>query len=199
MPTVATNASPDRPDLLYRPRFLPANQADALLAELQQNIPWQQHIVKIFGKKVAAPRLSSWHGDPGMRYTYSGLSLEPQTWTTALLAAKHSVESTSGTSFNSALLNYYRDGNDSMGWHSDNEAELGLAPYIASLSLGSSRRFLLRHKKRKDLDVVEFELGHGDLLIMRGTTQDHWKHQIPKTRRAIDARINITFRFIAIN
>ena len=119
-------------------------------------------------------------------------------WITPLQELKKRIVSAVGTTFNSVLLNQYRDGRDSMGWHSDDEPELGSAPSIASLSLGGERRFVLRHKKRKDLKSVEISLAHGSLLVMRGSTQIFWKHQIPKTKKTIDARLNLTFRRIVI-
>ena len=183
-------------DVLYCPQLLAKDRADALLAELQREIPWRQHVVQLFGRQTPAPRLSSWHGDPAAHYSYSGLALDPLPWTPTLSQVRQLVEAATEQEYNSVLLNLYRGGGDGMGWHSDDEPELGSNPHIASFSLGSSRRFLLRHKRRKGLDVVEFALGHGDLLAMRGTTQQFWKHQVPKTRRAVGARINLTFRTI---
>ena len=183
-------------ELLYAPDFLDPVDADQFLRQLLDGIEWEQHQVTIFGRQLPAPRLSAWYGDPDARYTYSGLSLTPRPWTEPLSTLKTQIEAVADSTFNSVLLNHYRDGQDSMGWHSDDEPELGPAPTIASLSLGGTRRFLLKHKYRKELAPVELALGHGSLLIMRGQTQMYWKHQIPKTKRPVDARINLTFRRI---
>ena len=183
-------------ELLYTPDFLDSVDADQLLRQLLDGIEWEQHQVTIFGRQLPAPRLSAWYGDPDARYTYSGLSLIPRPWTEPLSTLKTRIEAVADDAFNSVLLNQYRDGQDSMGWHSDNEPELGPAPTIASLSLGGERHFLLRHKKRQELDLIELPLSHGSLLIMRGPTQAHWKHQVPKTRRPVAPRLNLTFRRI---
>jgi alkylated DNA repair dioxygenase AlkB len=183
-------------ELLYAPSFLTATDADEYLGQFHDGIQWEQHQVKIFGRQVPAPRLSAWYGDPDARYTYSGLALEPLPWTAALRAIKTRIETVTDAHFNSVLLNLYRNGSDSMGWHSDDEPELGNTPTIASLSLGDERRFLLRHKRRKDLDPIELPLQHGSLLLMRGATQTHWKHQVPKTKRPVALRLNLTFRRI---
>ncbi len=186
-------------ELLHLPNFLSATEAECTFIRLRDEIPWQQHTIQLFGRAVNAPRLSSWHGDAGALYTYSGLVLEPQPWSAPLVDLRRRISEETAAFFNSALLNYYRDGSNSMGWHSDDEKELGSEPCIASLSLGAKRRFLLRHKTRKDLATLEFQLGDGDLFVMRGRTQHHWKHQVPKTRRPSGERINITFRHIQLN
>lgn len=193
-----TNATNDA-DLVHRPNFLSPTEATHTFVCLRDEIEWQQHTIQLFGRAVAAPRLSSWHGDSDAHYTYSGLTLAPSPWSPLLAALRQRLSAECSTLFNSALLNYYRAGSDGMGWHSDNEKELGLEPCIASLSLGAKRRFLLRHKTRRDLSTLEFQLGHGDLFIMRGRTQHCWKHQVPKTRRPTGERINITFRHIQPN
>jgi alkylated DNA repair dioxygenase AlkB len=186
-------------DLVHCPSFLLPIEATHTFVRLRDEIEWQQHVIQLFGRAVATPRLSSWHGDPDAHYTYSGLTLAPRPWSPLLTALRQRLSAECDTLFNSALLNYYRDGSDGMGWHSDDEKELGREPCIASLSLGATRRFLLRHKTRKDLHTLEFQLGHGDLFIMRGRTQHCWKHQLPKTRRPTGERINITFRHIQPN
>ena len=183
-------------ELLYAPDFLDSATADQSLHQLLQGIEWEQHQLTIFGRQLPAPRLSAWYGDPDARYTYSGLSLTPRPWTAPLQTLKNRIETVADSAFNSVLLNQYRDGQDSMGWHSDDEPELGPAPTIASLSLGGERRFLLRRKKRRDLAPIEFPLSHGSLLIMRGPTQTHWQHQVPKTKRPVAPRLNLTFRRI---
>ena len=174
--------------------FLTRSQSDAYLAELLDLVDWRQHTIRIRGREVASPRLSAWHGDPDAHYAYSGLSLEPRPWLPIILELKARIEAVCNAPFNSVLLNLYRDGSDSMGWHSDDERELGERPVIASLSLGATRRFRLRHRRRKELEPVAIDLESGSLLIMEGDTQRFWKHQVPKTRRAARARVNLTFR-----
>ena len=177
-------------------KFLQKTEADRYLIALTDDIHWEQHQIIIFGRQRPVPRLSAWHGDSDAQYTYSGLTLAPRPWTKTLQKLKAQLETTASTRSNSVLLNKYRDGQDSMGWHSDDEAELGLEPIIASLSLGGTRRFLFRHKYRKDLPRVEVPQTHGSLLIMRGPTQANWQHQVPKSKRPVDARLNLTFRRI---
>lgn len=150
----------------------------------------------MYGRELLSPRLTAWYGDPGGEYSYSGVSHTPLAWTAPLLRLKHQVELATEAKFNSALLNLYRDGNDSVAWHSDDERELGPRPQIASLSLGAQRTFSLKHKARRDLPRVDLELTHGSLLWMGGTCQQHWLHQIPKRKRVTEPRINVTFRWI---
>jgi alkylated DNA repair dioxygenase AlkB len=176
--------------------FLTRAESDACFSELLDLVEWEQHLIRIRGREVASPRLSAWYGDPNAHYRYSGLSLESRPWLPPLLELKKRVEAACDARFNSVLLNLYRDGADSMGWHSDDEPELGERPVIASLSLGATRRFRLRHRRRKDLEPVAIDLESGSLLIMQGDTQQFWKHQIPKTKRTVEPRINLTFRSI---
>jgi alkylated DNA repair dioxygenase AlkB len=176
--------------------FLTRAESDACFSELLDLVEWEQHLIRIRGREVASPRLSAWYGDPDAHYRYSGLSLEPRPWLSPILELKTKVEAACGAPFNSVLLNLYRDGTDSMGWHSDDEPELGERPVIASLSLGATRRFRLRHRRRKDLEPVAIDLESGSLLIMQGDTQRFWKHQVPKTKRTVEPRINLTFRSI---
>ena len=171
-------------------------EADSFAASLIASADLEQQTLKIFGRDVVAPRLSAWYGDPGASYAYSGLRLEPKPWIPALREIRSRVERTTGCRFNSVLLNLYRDGRDSMGWHSDDERELGDTPTIASLSFGETRRFLLRHRTRRDLEPLELLPGHGSLLLMAGTTQSAWKHAVPKTARPVAPRLNLTFRTI---
>lgn len=180
---------------LYAPGLAP-HEADRAFSRLQAEIPWRQESITIFGKRYRQPRLIAWYGDTGKTYAYSGLVLEPLPWTETLLRLKTQVETLASSPFNSVLLNYYRDGQDSMGWHSDDEPELGMNPVIASLSLGASRRFRLRHRTRPDLPKVELWLSHGSLLVMAGATQHYWQHAVPKTAKAIGPRVNLTFRWI---
>ncbi|MBW2495341.1 MAG: alpha-ketoglutarate-dependent dioxygenase AlkB [Deltaproteobacteria bacterium] len=183
-------------DVRFVADFLTRVESDARLAVLLDLVEWEQHRIRIRGREVASPRLSAWYGDPEAHYSYSGLSLEPRPWLPPILELKGRVESVCSSTFNSVLLNLYRDGSDSMGWHSDDEPELGAQPVIASLSLGATRRFRLRHRRRKDLEPVAIDLEGGSLLVMQGETQRFWRHQIPKTRRAVGPRINLTFRRI---
>lgn len=186
---------PDADVRYFRQCFSPA-ASDLFLHALQTTIAWRQESIQIFGKEIPQPRLTAWYGDEGAIYTYSNLTNYPQPWIAPLLAIKARVEEIAQASFNAVLLNCYRNGQDSMGWHQDNEPELGPNPVIASVSFGATRRFQFRHKKRKDLDTITIALEHGSLLLMQGTTQSYWKHQLPKTTQAVSARINLTFRFI---
>ncbi|MDX2216845.1 MAG: alpha-ketoglutarate-dependent dioxygenase AlkB [Oculatellaceae cyanobacterium bins.114] len=182
-------------DLVLYPTLFGARESDRWLAELTQTIDWQQDWITMFGRSLPLPRLTAWYGDPGKCYTYSGITMAPKPWTESLLALKAQVDGVSGVTFNSVLLNLYRNGNDSMGWHSDDEPELGQNPVIGSLSFGETRRFGLRHKSQKELRH-SLELTSGSFLLMQGTTQHCWQHQISKTKRTITPRINLTFRVI---
>ncbi|MFL9897862.1 alpha-ketoglutarate-dependent dioxygenase AlkB [Paraburkholderia fungorum] len=170
--------------------------ADDLLRELVEETPWRSESVTIYGKKFLQPRLIAWYGDPRKKYSYSGVALEPLPWTPTLLEVREIVQNLSGETFNSVLLNYYRDNNDSMGFHSDDERELGPTPTIASLSLGAPRTFTLKHKTRPELKPVRLNLPSGCLLVMKGTTQKFWKHGIDKLAKPCGPRVNLTFRRI---
>ena len=183
-------------DLLFDPAFLPPAEAAALLAQLIAEVAWEQRAIRMFGQQIPQPRLTAWHGDPAARYTYSGLTWEPLPWSPALQALRLRVEAATGTRFNSVLLNYYRDGRDSMGWHADDEPELGPAPAIASLSLGTPRRFRLRPQGSLAHPPLCLDLPSGSLLLMRGPTQQHWQHALPKTARPVGPRLNLTFRWV---
>lgn len=178
--------------IFYDPFFLNNELSDFYLAYLTHLVPWQQYQVRIFGKWQNQPRLTALYGDAGLAYTYSSLRLEALPWTPPLAELKGSIEDACEAKFNTALLNYYRDGQDSMGWHSDDEASLGTNPFIASLSLGAARKFMLRHKQDRQ-QKKSFSLKHGSLLLMGGALQHHWQHQLPKTKAA-SPRINLTFR-----
>lgn len=171
------------------------DQARRLFTRLHAEIPWQQHRIRLFGREVDVPRLSCWCGDPDAVYTYSRVRYSPQPWTPALAELRDSVSALCGESYNSALCNLYRDGRDAMGLHSDNEPELGPEPSIASLSFGATRRFRLRHRHDPTLRL-ELDLEAGSLLLMAGATQRNYRHDLPRTARAVDARINLTFRRI---
>jgi len=164
----------------------------AVFARLRDETPWRAESVVVYGKRHLQPRLSAWYGDAA--YTYSGLRLEPLPWSALLREIRAAVEAACGERFNSVLLNRYRDGRDSMGMHSDDEPELGPAPVIASLSYGATRPFVLRHKR--DKRTLRLPLADGNLLLMRGPTQQNWLHGINKTTRAVGERLNLTFRYI---
>ena len=176
--------------------FSPAENAH-WFAALRDGTLWRQEEIRIFGQPRRSPRLTAWHGDAGAQYSYSGLTLRPRPWTDALLTIKQRAEAVSGVRFNSALLNYYRNGQDSMGWHSDDEPELGEAPLIGSVSFGASRRFQLRHKTVAGLRKT-IDLPGGSYLEMGGAMQRHWRHCLPKVTAKAGAgpRINLTFRTI---
>lgn len=179
----------------YYPLLFSKKESDAIFSLLISEIAWKQEPIFIFGKSVMQPRLTAWYGDEEKEYSYSGITMTPFPWTSTLLEIKERVESVAGVKFNSALLNQYRDGNDSMGWHRDNEKELGRNPVIASVSFGAKRIFHLRHSKNKKMKT-SIELEHGSLLLMAGETQHHWHHSISKTKKFAGPRINITFRAI---
>lgn len=189
------NIIPFNGEVFYYPAFFSKEESDIFFEHLKNDIPWQQEPIKIYGKEVMQPRLTAWYGDEGKSYSYSGITMQPKPWTAFLLQIKNKTEAKANVEFNSALLNFYRDGKDSMGWHRDNEKELGTNPVIASVSFGTARKFSLRNYKDKTI-TRSFELTHGSLLLMQGQTQHHWEHQVPKTSRLISERINITFRCI---
>ena len=181
-------------DVRYEPCWLVREEADALLQRLQDEIPWERHRLRMFGREVDAPRLSCWIGDPGATYMYSRSRFEPHPWTPSLLSVRARVEEACQARFNSVLANLYRNGDDAMGWHSDDEPELGSEPLIASLSLGAERTFRFRAKSGGE--AVAVELGHGSLLRMAGATQRLYKHELPARARIAAPRINLTFRLI---
>jgi len=178
--------------------FLSSQEAVKYFNELQKNVKWNQETIKLYGKVYPVPRETAWYGDEGTNYTYSGINCNPLPWSDELLQLKTRIESIiPEASFNSVLLNRYRNGNDKVGWHSDDEDELGKNPIIASVSLGATRRFDLRHKADKT-KMLKIELKPGSLLIMKGALQHHWEHQIPQQKRIFDERINLTFRIIKL-
>ena len=187
---------PDSDINLHQDHF-DAEIAANLLKDLTEEIPWVQNKIRFYGKESLVPRLESWHGDKGMSYTYSGIKMDAKPWTKNLLMIKESIEPIAKTTFNSVLINYYRDGKDRVAWHSDDEKELGKNPVIASVSLGAKRKFKLRHKRYKENQLQhEIFLQSGSLLMMSGSTQHHWLHEIPRTAKPIGPRINLTFRVI---
>lgn len=182
-------------DVALVPGWLAPAQADALFAQLHAAIAWETHRMHLFGRLRDAPRRSAWIGDPGAAYAYSGTRFQPRPWPHALRAVRARLAGELHGEFNSVLANLYRDGRDCMGWHSDDERALGPQPLIASLSLGAVRRFVLRH--RRDASVrLALDLAHGSLLLMRGATQAHYRHALPRTAKPVGPRINLTFRRI---
>ncbi|MAR89993.1 MAG: alpha-ketoglutarate-dependent dioxygenase AlkB [Pseudomonadota bacterium] len=182
-------------DILWARHFYDPDTALQLYSRLQEEIPWRQDSIRIAGRDTPIPRLQAWFGDPGLTYTYSGLTLEPTPWSATLSRVREQLEDYSGARFNSLLANLYRHERDSVGWHADNEPELGTNPVIASLSLGGERTFQLKHRQHPERKLA-LELRSGDLLIMKGALQHHWLHQIPKARQPAQPRINLTFRKI---
>lgn len=181
-------------ELRYCPSYLSAEQRQTLLQRLITELRWQQPEIRLFGKAVAIPRQQVWMGDADATYRYSGTTFDAEPWHPLVAALGQQLNRDCGVVFNSVLLNLYRNGQDHMGWHSDDEPELGDRPLIASLSLGATRRFLLAHKQLAC--KLELSLGAGDLLIMQGDSQKFWKHAIAKEARVDQPRINLTFRSI---
>lgn len=182
-------------DVLFYENFFTGEESLLYFNALRETIQWQQQELKMFGKNIALPRLTAWYGDEGKPYTYSGITHHPHLWTPELLAIKAKIEAVAEQKFNSVLLNLYRDENDSVGWHSDDEAELGENPVIASVSFGDVRQFQFKHKTDNS-QRLSIDLTSGSLLLMRGTTQHHWKHRIPKSKQTKGERMNLTFRVI---
>ena len=193
-PSEVKNILPCDGKVLYFPDFL----KEDYLEQLIQQVEWQSTTIKMFGKEILEPRLTAWYAGLTVKYTYSNSTRTPTPWTPLLLELKKKVEEKSGHEFNGLLLNYYRDGSDYMGWHSDNEKELGLEPIIASLSFGEERNFQFKHKERNDLQVITIQPKTGSLIIMKGSTQANWKHRISKTSKMMGPRVNLTFRFISV-
>ena len=171
-------------------------ERDEILQRLIADTEWRQDTIVVWGKTYQQPRLVAWYGDSGSEYTYSGITLSPIPWTELLLDIRKRVERVTQESLNSVLLNYYRDNRDSMGFHSDDEPELGEKPVIASVSLGEERTLVLKHKVNKLAKPVRLRLASGSLLLMKGETQRYWKHGIAKESRRCGARVNLTFRHI---
>ncbi|TYZ08894.1 alpha-ketoglutarate-dependent dioxygenase AlkB [Hymenobacter lutimineralis] len=185
-------------EVYFQPAFLPIPEATALFSELTATVAWRQDSIQLFGKQVPQPRLTAWYGDEHAAYSYSGLYLRPQPWTEPLQRLRRQVAEATGQPFNSVLLNLYRTGQDSMGWHADDEPELGPNPVIASVSLGATRRMRFRPRLSLLPDAAPFglDLPAGSLLLMQGATQHTWQHAIPKTARAVGPRLNLTFRSV---
>jgi alkylated DNA repair dioxygenase AlkB len=177
-------------------QFCDAASAQRWFTRLHGEVPWERHRLRLFGRQIEAPRLSCWIGDADAVYTYSGTRFVPHAWTATCSELRDGLVAFCSEPYNSVLCNLYRDGHDSMGWHSDDEAELGARPSIASLSFGASRRFRLRHRSNPDLRL-EIELPTGSLLLMAGTTQRNYKHDLPKSARVAEPRLNLTFRHVS--
>jgi alkylated DNA repair dioxygenase AlkB len=183
-------------EILFIRNFLSPTEAKKYFDLLLETINWKQEQISFYGKTYPVPRKTAWYGYEGFDYSYSGIKCTTEIWTKELLEIKTAIEKiTLSEDFTSVLLNLYNDGNDKMGWHSDDEKKLGINPTIASLSIGETRRFDLKHKQNKDLNY-KFELTSGSLLIMRGALQHHWVHQIPVQKKVKNPRINLTFRTI---
>lgn len=180
----------------YFPDFLRKEKAHNYFEVFLKELEWEQQEIKIFGKKIPQPRLTALNAINEIPYTYSNLTLFPKKLTFELSEILKKLEMETGEHFTHCLANLYRDGSDSMGWHSDDEKELGKNPVIASVSLGGVRSFHLKHKSRDN--KFKLDLGHGSLLLMAGTTQHYWKHQLPKTNKPVAPRINLTFRRIGL-
>ena len=174
--------------------FFPKRYSDALLDRFLNKIEWKQESMKMYGKEIKFPRLTAWYGDADKPYSFSGITLQPKPWNKELLYIKEQIEPIAGVEFNSVLLNYYRDGNDSISWHTDAEKELGKNPVIGSVNFGDTRTFQLKHIETKE--KISLELNHGSVLIMKGELQHYWKHQVPKTKKKKSERVNLTFRVI---
>ena len=188
-------AARTRSDRDWLRRLAPSLTPEQLAAIRFTNIAWKQDNINMYGKTVPLPRLTAWYGDSGKSYTYSGIKSEPNEWNKGLLYLKHQIERVAGVEFNSVLLNWYRDGEDYLSWHADDEKELGLNPVIASVNFGETRDFFLRRNVDKS-QRISIPLKHGTLLIMSGALQHHWQHSVPKRKRVDGSRFNLTFRKI---
>ena len=177
------------------PALFDEQESRALYQLLAERVAWKQEPIVIFGRQIMQPRLTAWYGEPDKPYSYSGITMQPHAWTDELLHIKQRIEAAAAHPFSSALLNFYRDGNDSMGWHKDNEKELGNNPVIGSVSFGAARSFHLKHATEKKL-ARKVLLTNGSFLLMKGATQHHWLHSIPKDANINEGRINLTFRTI---
>ncbi len=191
----SNNILPMDGEAFYLPSFFDKLESDSYFSFLKSNINWQQRSIKIFGKMIIEPRQTAFYGDAGKSYKYSGLNLNPEMWNETLIIIRNRITECADIKITSVLLNYYRNGKDSMGWHRDNEPELGLEPMIASISLGANRKFYFRHRLKKK-EKVSIILEHGSLLLMKGKTQHLWEHSIPKSLKEQGERINLTFRRI---
>ena len=182
-------------EVFYYPNYFTINESMSLFQILTTETLWQQDDIKVFGKTYKQPRLTSLYGSNKRPYSYSNITMHPHKFSSTLLKIKSKIEDTTNEIFTTCLLNQYRDGQDSNGWHADDEKELGQNPVIASVSFGASRMFHLKHRYDKS-HKCKLLLESGSLLLMKGTTQHFWLHQVPKTKKQIGSRINLTFRYI---
>jgi alkylated DNA repair dioxygenase AlkB len=178
----------------YYGKIMTSFDANRYFELLLNNILWKNDKTIVFGKAIVTKRKVAWYGDSDYSYTYSNSTKQALAWTKELLGLKHMIENVTGSNFNSCLLNLYHNGNEGIAWHSDDEESLGRNNNIASLSLGAERKFLFKHKLTKQ--IVSILLEHGSLLIMKGSTQTNWLHSLPKSKRILQPRINLTFRSI---
>lgn len=183
-------------DIEYIEGLYSVEEATELFTVLQQSLDWRHDDIRMFGKTMKVPRLQAWYSDNGLTYRYSNMTLASKPWTETLATLKERISDYCQHDFNAVLANLYRDQRDSVSWHSDDEAELGNMPIIASLSLGAARDFQLKHIDNKE--KLTLSLSTGSLLIMRGDTQRYWQHCVPKRAKEIEARINLTFRKIIV-
>lgn len=190
------NLLPQDGELFYRENFLDPDQSLRYLEDLADSVPWEKPSIKLWGKLIPVPRLTAWIGDPEATYVYSGILNHPSPWTPEIREIKKLVEKETQRDFNSVLVNYYRDGNDHMSWHADDERGLGHNPLIASVSLGGPRKFGVKHRRDSGVKTLSLELASGSLLLMGGEMQRHWHHRIYPTKRIASPRINLTFRKI---
>lgn len=189
------NLLPKEGEVFYHPSFLTKEEADFYFKAIQDYTDWRQDSINFGGKKQMIPRLQAWYGDPAKTFTYSGITLTPEPWKKELLELGEKLKQKLNIDFSSVLVNLYRHGDDSVAWHADDEAELGINPVIASISLGATRTFKLRHKVEKTLKR-DIKLEHGSLVVMQGETQHKWIHSVPKEPDEKNPRINLTYRVI---
>jgi alkylated DNA repair dioxygenase AlkB len=179
----------------YRTNIFTVEESQYLMQKLITEMPWQQRLMKMWDKMILTPRLTVWIGDEGTDYSFSGEKHNPLPWTDELLMIKNRIEPLAGVKFNSVLLNYYRDGNDSVAWHSDNENVLGKQPVVASVTFGQVRSFDIRNKKDHS-QKYSVKLENGSYLLMKGGLQEDWEHRIAKSTKPMKERLNLTFRII---
>lgn len=181
-------------------QHLPFNITEfALFEMLRSEIAWRDELITMFGKTMLQPRRVAWYGDAQAAYTYSGIRHEPLPWIPVLDDLRHVIEQATGAAFNSVLCNLYRNGSDSMGYHSDDEPELGRYPVIASFSIGAERTMHFRHRADRSIPTIKVPLPSMSVLVMRGATQEEWKHALPKSKRCLQPRVNLTFRAIHVD
>ncbi|WP_316810866.1 alpha-ketoglutarate-dependent dioxygenase AlkB [Pedobacter heparinus] len=189
------NLLPIPGEAFFYPDFFTKEESDQYFVDLSHQVAWKQESIQVFGKTILQPRFTAFYGDKGTSYSYSGITMAAMPWITAVSQIKENIAAKFDTQFNTCLLNHYRDGTDSMGWHRDNEKKLGKYPFIAAVSFGASRIFQFRHYVNK-LPIISVELSHGSLLIMKAETQHLWEHRLPKTVKPVGPRINLTFRLV---